>query len=123
MWEAFKKIYDNLKQDEQNRITGVNEIRKKFKGTALRKAIQSKWRDLADIVGNPFNKLYSMDISKSDGDETHERLRKMFGRPKKEEFMKTVEEDPKTSQIQEVLQKPKPTKHPMLRSARKRQKV
>ena len=67
IWEAFKKIYDALKQDEQNRLTGLDEIKKNLRQSGVRKAIQSKLRDLADIVGNPSNKLDSMDISKTDG--------------------------------------------------------
>ena len=38
MWEAFKKIYDTLKQDEHIRITGLDEIRHILKRPGIRKA-------------------------------------------------------------------------------------
>ena len=71
----------------------MDQLKRKLQKKNFRKTIQGKIWDIANIIGNPF-KLYDIDISKTDEDETHQRIRTRKGAPKKEEYMKTDDRNP-----------------------------
>ena len=63
MNEAFKKIQEELNQQQQDRIMNPEAL----KGKINKKDLQKKWWEVHDIVGNPFNKVFNLNISQTDG--------------------------------------------------------
>ena len=96
MWEAFKKIYDQLDLEQKNLIMEdktVEQLRKKVRNKNFRANLQERlWRLANKIEANPF-KRYNIDISKTDGDETHGEIRTVKGRQRQEKHMKTIEDE------------------------------
>ena len=53
-----------------------------LKGKINKKDLQKKWWEIHDIISNPYNKVFPLNISETDGDETHEHVRTKKGKPK-----------------------------------------
>ena len=50
-----------------------------LKGKISKKDLQKKWWEVHDIVSSPYNKVFNLYISQTDGNETHEHIHKKKG--------------------------------------------